>query len=39
MCHVIVTIKVENYARWKSAFDFKSDARKESGSIEAESLP
>ena len=28
MCHVIVTIKVENYARWKSAFDFKSDARK-----------
>ena len=35
MCYVIVTLKVENYVRWKAAFDFKSDVRKESGSKEA----
>ncbi len=35
MCYVSVTIKVENYARWKAAFDIKSTARKESGSKEA----
>jgi hypothetical protein len=35
MVYVLVTIKVENYARWKATFDKKSVKREESGAKEA----
>jgi heme-degrading monooxygenase HmoA len=35
MCYVFATLKVENYGRWKAAFDVKSATREESGSKEA----
>ena len=35
MCYVLTKIKVEDYARWKIAFDKRSDKREESGSKEA----
>jgi quinol monooxygenase YgiN len=34
MVYVLVTIKVENYARWKATFDKKSVKREESGAKE-----
>lgn len=34
MVYVLVTIKVENYARWKAIFDKKSVKREESGAKE-----
>ena len=33
--YVLAKLKVENYARWKTAFDERSATRKESGSKEA----
>ena len=33
--YVLAKLKVENYARWKPAFDKRSTTRKESGSKEA----
>ena len=35
MCYVLTKIRVEDYARWKIAFDKRSDKREESGSKEA----
>lgn len=31
MCHVLVKIKVDSYAKWKYAYDKRSTMRKESG--------
>ena len=35
MVYVLAKLKVESYAKWKTAFDQRSATRKESGSKEA----